>query len=1793
MSVMESNLKSQLKNLKSQQKPDPILPKNTDSTFLFDFKDSRRVDTDTVYELGYNGIIELSRLEAKLIDYIPKLFSSTSKYHNRQTKTDEENKTLDTVVNKFIVELVPYFLTKHVHKIMEYLIKIFKVNVYNGKVLCLAFLPYHESKYYAKLIQNVNLESIKNLGFLSTFAKNGIVVLHDSLMKEFANFDFLMEVFTFYENYIVNTGYKYDEEYSRAINPNVYFDFLQDAFKSMLKATGRSNENLLNLVVKFIYFNLKGFKNEESDWLKIPQLCQVVVILCTKFYISKDYKAALVNDLLMTMTKTDNKNVLERVIQTVLIILTNANEDISLNKNTLSEIYSFYYELSSLKSTFESISRSYDLSPLILAFLRSGKGDDCVALINSMFKSLNLTQDGFNKIMDYLFLSGEANELIEYISQIRGDSLNAYILHNITTCGSDKDKISRIKNVMAGMNGGVYEGDFDLLLNINSSYTANVLVSIKKLDEEVGKQNTLLVDYIIPSVAFKFDTNAPEIVLKEILNMNNISKILNTYTSVRLAVILLMNRIIEQDIQIYSHDFITALIKTILSTCLIRDVLSLKTVIYLTIFIDNKNLNDMVRETGGDIVKNTLKILKAKSLNFETLTKLITSQRSFIKEFYKIMYRLLTSVSKDKCLPYYPSIIKLTTAVSAVKVYKSISVIIIILKIKGLDESLYRHFIGLITGLIPQNYINQNMFEFSTLLITTCTKSLTDGYFDIVRGAINKYFQSNSGVFIAHMLLADPTRVKQTLELVEGDNADSSLIIVLAYLLSNCGDPAIFTALDKLKAKKPLGNDFNSLFIRTGVYHESKIDLDKFITELLDNKNEITTNANNLKKVINNSKYVNSSFYILLNKLYVVNITKHSYVAGIGRIMALFNDKLYKFTNNQHNEVIETILPVIENADINTNEHALDLVAMTLMTLIKSDKNNLEQILKLIIAKDGVVFPKRLVEFVITNLTHYKFTKPNLSLFFDTIGLAIKYAISSELFSGVNISYVDLLDAMLISPQKDTVVSYAFDIIINNNNAYFTDDYIVKTLSIVSSISSTSETIYLTLCNNLLTLISNSTIDVSVSAVMKGIEGEILRTIKEAFSQMALDGDDTNMTGCTLNVLFLSLNAVIRKEPLANKVIVKDLIVKCFESLDLRLDANREICLTLIKSIQNFIELLFNDKGGLLKEADYFDYIHYFIKYSIQFIHNNGIVEEFLFSFMKLIMYSEKLTTYFLLELGYFYNHVEGVKSKVKDLNIYNHSAVSTASPSDALNRLLIMIDFTLCEIDKSFKDVANIFDKDDKARRVTNAVVLLDQLVSINESLFFEKNISVNNSVITNICASLSSIFKHRSHEKAIKLIEDFQDYLFDLLSESKIIHTCVLLIYENYSQEARNYFLLKYYDILITNEHLGKGDANARIFEYLLDNYVNEKHNENLQIVFSILTKLVSSEKSYSDYIDSNKTLTKLLAFLKTKDSGITRFSILVFLAKVYTNFETKYLDTFNNFMDIFVTEMSGVSNPELAGLVIQTLYYLTSKMSDYLSPKLNDLVLTLLQVNTVFKTITPLAGQVLTNLAQKQLFDNVFLCVKHCLKNKDKFNEDSFALLMEFLKTSLKISDKLTVANLYQKLFKFFVKILLDKGLANKSITILEAYQTFMLKINEKQLKQIFSDLISFATEEREEPDSFKYILENCVVSFELLNMILKTINGLFVSYFENYKNYTLELITYLNATFSSHNNDNKKKKSRQFFEEAYDGDNKFSYLNLNSLILENIKLNFQFNQDKLLYDTVEELFEPVTNQVYISS
>ena len=315
---MESELQKQLKLLKVNQKNDLKLPtNNADFSLLFDFRNSKKIDIDTYFELGYMGLVELSKTEDKLLGFIANIFSPLAKYYNRDMKTEHEIKETDESVDSLIKQMNPYFENQSCHKIVEFLIKIYQVNIFNSRVLLLSFLPFHQSKVFVKLLQNINLDTIRNFSFLSVSAKKGTIILKEQIVTEVSrNFELLQEILEFY-SFNLNEGYKL----------SAYATFIFDLVNKVLLFKEKTNENVLSLVIKFlnslfIYISKRKYNLDSNFSIIVSGVCDVLITILSKFEISEDYFRALTNEFIIDILPKVGKNtiLLNKYIQSMVII---------------------------------------------------------------------------------------------------------------------------------------------------------------------------------------------------------------------------------------------------------------------------------------------------------------------------------------------------------------------------------------------------------------------------------------------------------------------------------------------------------------------------------------------------------------------------------------------------------------------------------------------------------------------------------------------------------------------------------------------------------------------------------------------------------------------------------------------------------------------------------------------------------------------------------------------------------------------------------------------------------------------------------------------------------------------------------------------------------------------------------------------------------------------------------------------------------------------------------------------------------------------------------------------------------------------------------------------------------------------------------------------------------------------------------------------------------------------------------------------------------------------------------
>lgn len=121
-------------------------------SFLFDFHKAASLDRDEAHAIGMNGYEGLCSVD-EIFEESSSLFDETAKHTERSMLTKKENDLLDKKISKFVRRIVPYFSLRAAHKCIEWLVYRFRVHYFNAEMLLFAFLPYHTSKLYSRLLQ--------------------------------------------------------------------------------------------------------------------------------------------------------------------------------------------------------------------------------------------------------------------------------------------------------------------------------------------------------------------------------------------------------------------------------------------------------------------------------------------------------------------------------------------------------------------------------------------------------------------------------------------------------------------------------------------------------------------------------------------------------------------------------------------------------------------------------------------------------------------------------------------------------------------------------------------------------------------------------------------------------------------------------------------------------------------------------------------------------------------------------------------------------------------------------------------------------------------------------------------------------------------------------------------------------------------------------------------------------------------------------------------------------------------------------------------------------------------------------------------------------------------------------------------------------------------------------------------------------------------------------------------------------------------------------------------------------
>jgi hypothetical protein len=130
-------------------------------SFLYDPSEAANMDSEAVYCLAMNGLEQLKTIDRHTFEsFETTLFNATSISFERAIQTKQVNQKLNDEIRRFLVHLSPYFMLKPAHKCLEWLVYRYQIHNYNIDELFMCILPYHETNYFVRALQMLNLEAM-------------------------------------------------------------------------------------------------------------------------------------------------------------------------------------------------------------------------------------------------------------------------------------------------------------------------------------------------------------------------------------------------------------------------------------------------------------------------------------------------------------------------------------------------------------------------------------------------------------------------------------------------------------------------------------------------------------------------------------------------------------------------------------------------------------------------------------------------------------------------------------------------------------------------------------------------------------------------------------------------------------------------------------------------------------------------------------------------------------------------------------------------------------------------------------------------------------------------------------------------------------------------------------------------------------------------------------------------------------------------------------------------------------------------------------------------------------------------------------------------------------------------------------------------------------------------------------------------------------------------------------------------------------------------------------------------
>lgn len=331
---MSTSLAEQLRRLQTPQSSQFIDSKKRDS-ILFTTKEAATKSSETIYEIGLSGLQELIDMNSAFEEFQATLFDSTAKDVQRAVETKEVNALLDKNIKRFMFHLSPYFMIPATHKCLEWLIRRFRINLYNKDELLMLILPYHQTNMFVRCVQIMKFDDPTNKWvFLADVQKSSsplskyAVWNHGATQPSFLGF-----VGKFTHEAIKELSIK-------AGSLQTMIAFYCTTMIGAMEQAATINDNHLISIAKYL---VKGYKSD------VPDFAAASYMITAQLLVKANLGVPFLNELMDKITSTVQTSLTQNIIPLMSLMFQSQNDDLKVTDKTLENIMSFKWFLIGLE----------------------------------------------------------------------------------------------------------------------------------------------------------------------------------------------------------------------------------------------------------------------------------------------------------------------------------------------------------------------------------------------------------------------------------------------------------------------------------------------------------------------------------------------------------------------------------------------------------------------------------------------------------------------------------------------------------------------------------------------------------------------------------------------------------------------------------------------------------------------------------------------------------------------------------------------------------------------------------------------------------------------------------------------------------------------------------------------------------------------------------------------------------------------------------------------------------------------------------------------------------------------------------------------------------------------------------------------------------------------------------------------------------------------------------------------------------------------------------------------------